>query len=304
MPKMTIPSLTAIILTKNEELHIARCIGSLKECAERVVIVDSFSTDKTVDLARSAGADVYQRPFHNYADQFNWALKNCNITSLWTMRIDADEYVDADLSNNISKQLTTISDEISGVVVTRYISFLGRIIRHGGVSPQKTLKIWRTGFGQLENRWMDEHTVLSKGGIITFSGALIDDNQKDISFWIAKHNRYAIREMIDFINSEYHFFYEQELIGTSKEATSRRIKKKSVYNRVPLLYRAIALFLYRYIFRLGFLDGKEGLSFALLQTLWYRYIVDLKIMEARAFIGRAGLEAFRKALKGQHGFQL
>jgi glycosyltransferase involved in cell wall biosynthesis len=301
---MTISSLTAIILTKNEELHITRCIGSLKTCAERIIIVDSYSTDRTVDLARTAGAEIYQRPFHNYADQFNWALDNCNITSSWIMRIDADEYIDADLANNLSGQLGAISDDVTGVVVTRYISFLGRIIRHGGVSPQQLLKIWRTGFGRVESRWMDEHTILSKGGIVNFSGALVDDNQKDISFWIEKHNRYAIREMIDFINSEYHFFPEQELVGTSEEAKSKRIKKKSVYNRVPLLSRAIVLFVYRYIFRLGFLDGKEGLSFTLLQTLWYRYLVDLKIIEARSFIGRAGLEAFKKTLKDQHGFQL
>ena len=301
---MTLPSLTAIILTKNEELHVARCIGSLKGCTERIVIVDSLSTDKTVDLAREAGADVYQRPFRNYADQFNWALDNCNITSSWTMRIDADEYVDADLSRNISKLLSTMPGDITGVAVSRYISFLGRVIRHGGVSPQQLLKVWRTGLGRVESRWMDEHTVLSNGEIASFNGALIDDNRKDISFWIEKHNRYAIREMIDFINSEYHFYPEEDLFGTAEEAKSKRFKKKSIYNRAPLLYRAVALFFYRYIFRLGFLDGKEGLSFALLQTLWYRYLVDLKIMEAHAFIRRAGLEAFKKTLKDQHGFQL
>src|SRR5882757_1890066 len=127
---MTNSSLTAVILTKNEELHIARCIASLKRCAERVIVIDSLSTDKTADLARNAGADIYERPFHNYADQFNWALSNCNITSSWTMRIDADEYVDTELSNNISSQLSTLSTETTGVVVTRYISFLGRVIRH------------------------------------------------------------------------------------------------------------------------------------------------------------------------------
>jgi glycosyltransferase involved in cell wall biosynthesis len=301
---MTAPSLTAIILTRNEELHVARCIASLTECAERIVVVDSLSTDRTVELARTAGAEVYQRQFRNYADQFNWALDNCNITSTWTMRIDADEYVNTELSANLLRQLDTMSDAVTGVVITRYISFLGRIIRHGGVSPQRLLKIWRTGAGRIENRWMDEHTVISHGEITSLDGALIDDNQKDISFWIEKHNRYAIREMIDFINSEHHFYREEILLGTAEEAQSKRNKKKSIYNRAPLLYRAILVFIYRYFFRLGFLDGKEGLSFNLLQTLWYRYLVDLKIIEARAFISRGGIEAFKKRVNDDYSLEI
>ena len=211
---------TAIILTRNEELHINRCIESLSGCAERIVVVDSFSTDHTVELARKAGAEVYQRPFRHHADQFNWAIDNCNIATTWTMRIDADEYIDATLANSISSRMATFPDEISGIVVTRYISFMGRVIRHGGVSPQQSLKIWRTGAGRIENRWMDEHAVLAAGSIVTLDGGLIDDNQKDISFWTDKHNRYAIREMIDFLNLEYGFFSEQDLLGTAKEASS------------------------------------------------------------------------------------
>jgi glycosyltransferase involved in cell wall biosynthesis len=296
-------SLTAIILTKNEEIHIARCVNSLNPLAERIVVIDSLSVDKTVDLARAAGAEIYVRPFRNYADQFNWALENCNVSSTWTMRIDADEYIDAELAKSLSEQLREAPTEITGVEVTRYIKFSGRIIRHGGVSPQRLLKIWRTGLGRIENRWMDEHTVLSQGAIMTARGALIDDNKKDISFWVDKHNKYAIREMIDFLNLQYGFFEEQILAGTSDEASSKRAKK-TLYNKAPLLIRAIALFLYRYVCRLGFLDGKQGLSFALFQTLWYRYLVDINIMEARDLIRTAGLDAFKKKLKDLHGLQL
>ncbi|KJC49530.1 hypothetical protein UP09_07210 [Bradyrhizobium sp. LTSP885] len=296
--------LTAIILTKNEKLHIARCIESLRASVSRVVVVDSFSSDETVELAKAAGAEVYQRAFHNYADQFNWALDNCGIVSDWTMRIDADEYIDPQLAAAIATQLPMFPKTVTGAAVTRYITFAGRIIRHGGVSPQHLLKIWRTNLGRIESRWMDEHTVVSHGEIAQLPGALIDDNRKDVSFWIDKHNRYAIREMIDFLNAEHRFYREDDSLATTGEAKAKRFKKQSLYNRAPLLYRAFALFLYRYVFRLGFLDGTAGLSFNLFQTLWYRYLVDLKIIEARKLIARSGIEEFKRELKEAHGFEL
>lgn len=301
---MTDALLTAIILTKDEELHITRCIESLRSCASRVVVVDSFSSDGTVELAKSAGAEVYLHAFRNYADQFNWALDNCGIESKWTMRIDADEYIDPQLSGAIAMQLPKLPSTVTGLSVTRYITFGDRVIRHGGVSPQQLLKIWRTNCGRIESRWMDEHTVLSHGDIAALPGALIDDNKKDISFWVDKHNRYAIREMIDFLNAEHQFFQEDGSLATAGEARAKRFKKQSLYNRAPLLYRALALFLYRYIFRLGFLDGAQGLSFNLFQTLWYRYLVDLKIIEARKSIDRSGIEEFKRELKQAHGFKL
>jgi glycosyltransferase involved in cell wall biosynthesis len=301
---MTSPSLTAVVLTKNEELHLARCLASLVKCTERVVVVDSFSTDRTVEVARAAGVEVFQNPFRNYAAQFNWALANCKIASKWTMRIDADEYVNATLAENIKRNLDGLDDAVTGVIVTRYISFLGRIIRHGGVSPQKLLKIWRTGVGRIENRWMDEHTILSKGSTVYFDGAVVDNNLKDISFWIDKHNRYAIREVIDLMNDEYHFFSEEALLGSGEEAQSKRKQKKLIYQRAPLLYRALLLFIYRYVFRLGFLDGRQGLSFNVLQTLWYRFLVDLKILEARALIQSSGVEAFKRNVRDQYGLEL
>ena len=301
---MTSPSLTAVILTKNEAIHLARWISSLERCAERVVVVDSFSTDNTVEIARNAGAEVFEHPFRNYADQFNWALDNCKISSTWTMRIDADEYVDTELADNIAQRLDRLGEEITGVAVTRYISFLGRVIRHGGVSPQQLLKLWRTGIGRIESRWMDEHTILNSGDIVSFDGALVDDNLKGLHFWIDKHNRYAMREVVDLLNDQYQFFVEHALTGTSKEAQSKRRQKKDIYNRAPLRYRAVLLFFYRYFLKLGFLDGPAGFSFNLLQTLWYRYIVDLLIIEAEALIHASGIDAFKRKLSSEYGIEL
>ena len=297
-------SLTAIVLAHNEEIHIERCIGSLKDCAGRVVVIDSHSTDRTVELARKLGADIYQRPFRNYADQFNWALEHCAITSDWVMRIDADEYVDTVLAREVTSRLPQLRSDVTGAIVNRQIKFFSRTIRYGGISPQLLLKIWRTGKGRVENRWMDEHTVLSEGAAVIFSGQLIDENLKDMSFWIDKHNRYATREMIDFINLQHKFYEEKDLFETAREARLKRRAKMSLYNRAPLLYRAVLFFFYRYAIRLGFLDGTAGLLFHLMQGLWYRLLVDMKILEAQAFIKRHGIEAFKAMLDERYRISL
>lgn len=129
-------SVTAIVLTHNEQLHIERCLGSLSPHIERIVVIDSGSTDQTVEIAKRCGAEIYNNPFRNYASQFNWALKNCGIRTDWVLRIDADEFIDAELAEQIRTQLTAASPQINGFVVERRVTFLGKTIRYGGgVSP-------------------------------------------------------------------------------------------------------------------------------------------------------------------------
>lgn len=297
-------SVTAIVLTHNEQLHIERCIASLKSNVERIVVVDSGSNDRTVDIAARCGADVYTHPFRNYATQFNWALENCAVATDWVMRIDADEFIDAELAGQMSSQLPTASLEINGFVVERRVKFLGKMIRFGGgVSPQFLLKIWRTNKGAVENRWMDEHTVLFEGGTANLSGHLIDDNLKGLGFWVDKHNRYATREMIDALNPEFKFFEEPTSL-LSSQALAKRIAKESVYARFPAIYRAVCYFCYRYFVRLGFLDGRAGLVFHLMQGLWYRLLVDIKILEATDFIRSNGLPAFKAMMEERHGIKI
>ncbi|MCK1345784.1 MULTISPECIES: glycosyltransferase family 2 protein [unclassified Bradyrhizobium] len=298
-------SVTAIVLTHNEQLHIERCIASLKSRVERIVVVDSGSTDLTVEIARQCGAEVYAHPFRNYATQFNWALESCAISTDWVMRIDADEYVDAELGGQVCAQLPAASQQISGFVVERRVKFLGKVIRFGGgVSPQFVLKIWRRNKGAVENRWMDEHTVLFEGGTSKLAGLLIDDNLKGIGFWIDKHNRYAAREMIDAVNSEFNLFEEASSAILSAQAKVKRVAKTSIYARLPLLYRAFCYFFYRYLIRLGFLDGTAGLIFHLMQGLWYRLLVDLRILEAREFIRCNGTQAFKKMMEERHSIKI
>lgn len=160
--------ITAIILTKNEELNIERCITSIQNVADRIVVVDSGSSDKTTDIAQQLGAEVYyHEPFEHYAKQFNWALDNVNVKTKWVYRIDADEVVTPELAEEIVQACKSHSDDdVNGLVMKFKVYFLGRFLTHGGIYPFYNLTIFKTGLGRYEDRAMGEHIVLSEGRTI------------------------------------------------------------------------------------------------------------------------------------------
>ena len=267
--------LTAIVLTFNEELHIARCLESLDEIADRIVIIDSNSTDCTVDIAGKYGAEVFQHDFINQADQFQWALDNCGVDTPWTIRVDADEYLEPRLRQEILERLPKLSAAISGVYLRRKIVFLGRPIKHGFMYPLLVLRLFRTDRGYMEQRWMDEHIVVDPPETVTFQGDLTDENLQPLDWYIEKHNRYASREVREILTRRK----QDQLSGASAQ---RRALRDRIYYNLPAGWRALAYFLFRYFVGLGFLDGREGLFFHFLQGCWYRLIVDAKLAEAKA----------------------
>ena len=176
-------SIAAIILTYNEEKHISRCINSLKNICEEIFVIDSFSKDRTVEIAKEAGAQVYQNPWKNYATQFNWGLKNCPITTEWIWRIDADEFLEGNLGPAMKKALAECNNEVNGVYVRKRIDFMGKPLLHGGWYPSYHLKVWRRGHGECENRWMDEHIRIFSGTTITVEeGNQVDANLNDLTY--------------------------------------------------------------------------------------------------------------------------
>lgn len=299
-------SLTAIILTFNEEVHIGRAIASLAALAERVVIVDSFSTDRTVEIARGLGAEVVQRPFINQGEQFQWALDTLDIASDWVFRLDADEYLEPDLADEIEARLPSLSAEITGIEMPRKVLFQGQWIRHGGYYPLHFLRMWRTGAGHIEQRWMDEHAVLVRGTSVRFHSNFVDENLKDITWWTEKHNRFTTRQMVDFINLEHPLFpRDQTMVNDSNEqARWKRFLRNAVYGKAPLYIRAVLYFFQRYVLKLGFLDGRKGFVFHVLQGFWNMMLIDVKIGEARRFIADHGVEAFKAHLRSRHGIDV
>lgn len=269
-------SLTVIILAHDEARHIERCIASVRDVAARIVVVDSGSKDGTPDLARAMGAEVLHHAWVNYATQFNWAIDNAAATTDWTMRLDADEVV---LPGLLAKLRTLGSVGAQGITINRQIHFLGRWIRWGGIYPVRMLRLWRTGHGRCEDRWMDEH-ILVDGPVIHWDADIADINLNNIGWWTAKHNGYATREAIDeLLRAARADSADGGAIGG--QAKAKRWIKRNVYAHLPLGGRAAAYFVYRYIVRLGFLDGWQGLAFHGLQGGWYRFLVDVKISEMR-----------------------
>ncbi|MEP7324066.1 MAG: glycosyltransferase family 2 protein [Saprospiraceae bacterium] len=274
--------LTVIILTLNEELHISRVIQSVNPIAGKIIVVDSYSSDRTIEIARKLGAEVMQNPFINQAKQFQWALDNANIETSWIMRMDADEYLTMPLIKEISERLPLLENDISGIVLKRRVHFLGKWIKHGTSYPIHLLRIWRTHHAVVEQRWMDEHINLIKGMSIVFKHDFVDDNLNTLSWWINKHNDYATREAIEILNMKSKFMEINSTgdgTGIARQAYIKRLYKNSVYLKLPLFLRAFLYFIYRYIIRGGFWDGKKGLMWHFLQGCWYRFLVDAKILQ-------------------------
>jgi glycosyltransferase involved in cell wall biosynthesis len=281
--------LTVIILAFNEEKHLPRCLQSLSDVASRAIVVDCFSTDATLDIARAHGARVIQHAWVNYATQFNWALTQLDANTDWVLRIDADEYLTQELASEISRILPTLSPEIDGVHFGRRMTFLGRLILHGGVFPVQVLRLFRYGRGECENRWMDEHIKVA-GKTVGIRGELIDDNLNSLTWWTDKHNKYASREAVDLLNLRHGFMPHDSVaeLGGSQAGLKRWIKER-IYARLPGGLRAFVYFFYRYVLRFGFLDGKAGTAFHFLQGFWYRYLVDAKVDEVEGYMDANGV---------------
>lgn len=266
--------ITAIILTKNEEINIGDCIQSIRETVSRIVVIDSFSDDNTVTIARKLGAEVYQHPFENYARQYMYGIEIADPDTMWTLRIDADER----LTPESAKELEQICDanmdtNVAGIVLRFKKNFLGKDLHYGGVYPWKKMNCYKTKLGSIEDRNMDEHIVLSTGSVINMKSDCLHFDFKNLEYFINKHNWYSSRETVDYF----------ENLKERKPKSELDLKtwfKLNIYYKFPLGMRAHLYYLYRYYILMGFLDGKEGKIYAFLQAYWYRYLVDAKIYES------------------------
>lgn len=263
--------ITAIILTRNEKDFIEDCISSIKPIVSRIVVVDSFSEDNTVELAKKAGAEVYEHEFFNHSKQYKYAVDIANIKTKWILRIDADERLTPESAEELNKLCNENENtNVSGIVLRFYNMFLGKPMYHGGMYPWKKLSVYKTGFGDIEDRNMDEHIILSSGTTIEAKKDSAHLAFRGLTFFTNKCNWYSTREAMDY--------FEQKNIN-SKNASLKTRLKMSVYYKLPLGFRSWAYYFYRYYLRLGFLDGKEGKIFAFLHAYWYRFLVDAKIYE-------------------------
>jgi len=274
-------SISAIILTYNEEENIEECLKSLHGWVQDIFIIDSYSTDKTLEISKKYTDKIYQHVFKNQARQLNWGIDNLPIETEWILRLDADENVTPELKNELLGFLPNLASDVSGICVKRKIYFMGKWIRHGGCYPIWHLRIWRTGCGFVEDVQMDERVKTNQGESAYFKNDIEDKNKKNLDWWIEKHNRYATREAIDLLNHKYKISSADEIsakLSGAQEQRKRWVKKK-VYANMPIFFRAFLYFIFRYFIQLGFLDGRKGLMWHFLQGFWYRFLVDAKIYE-------------------------
>lgn len=277
---------SVVILTFNEELHIRRCLDNVTSWAKVVFIVDSYSTDKTLEIASQYGnVFIFQNKWENdHSKQFNWALANIPIKTNWVLRLDADEYLLPDLIIEIKQKLDNLGDDVTGVVIKRRHYFMDKWMKRG-IYPVKLLRLFRFKKAICEQRLMDEHIQLLEGKYVEFENDFVDHNLNDLSWFCHKHVNYAIREAVELLDIEYGLVsYKKDEINSSSQVFKKR-KMKYKYARQPLFWRAFYYFCYRYFLKGACLDGKIGFIWTFIQGWWYRTLVDMKIYEIKRLCG-------------------
>ena len=299
--------ITVIILTYNEELHIHRCLENVCQIAKKVYVIDSPSTDNTVEICSEfSNVEVVVHKYPgNQAEQFNWALDNVKIETDWVLRLDADEYLTDGLKKEMNEKLNRLPLSTSAVVLPLGRAFMGRILKHGIVNGVKMIRLFRYGKVRYEQRLMDEHLEVLEGNTITFENKFIDDSLLSLSKFIDKHNNYSSREAALLLDAEYNLtsLPKSETSQTYASEVSAKRAQKVKYAKMPLFWRSLGYFIYRYILKLGFLDGKEGFLWDFLQGWWYRTLVDAKIYECKKVCGD-DREAIKRYIAEKWGISL
>lgn len=271
--------LSVIILTFNEEVNLPACLDSLCGLKCRLFVVDSGSTDKTIEIAKAAGAVIDSHPFLNYALQRNWALENLELMTTWVLNLDADERLTPELVAEINATVERPPENCDGFLFRKRTVFMGRWIRHGGHYPSYHLRLFRRSRGRCEDRMYDQHFVVD-GNVLCLKNDYIDVVGSKLSTWSARHIRWAEMEVQEMTGAQSQG--RQVKADARGDPVERRRWWRKTYGQWPLFGRAFFYWFYRYFLRFGFLDGKEGLIFHFLQGFWFRFLVDAMIYERRA----------------------
>ncbi len=281
--------LTVVILTKDERLHIRRCLERLLPLEpSHILVIDCFSTDGTLEIV-----DCFSREKHieikvignewpgSQAEQFNWTIDHCGIDTEWVLRIDADEYLTQEAIQEVKETLPSLPESVSALTFPLARTWMQKPVSHG-VGTVILTRLFRRGKARYGVRLMDEHLEVD-GEIHSLKHPLVDDNLNDLEWWTKKHLNYALREALDLLRMEYAPAAEEDA-RLNANASAKRMKK-SKYARLPLFWRSFAYFLYRYVLKGGFLDGRAGFTWNFFQGWWYRAMVDARIVEIKRETG-------------------
>jgi len=291
--------LSALILTRNEERNLPGCLESLAGWCADIHIVDSFSTDRTVELASKYTEKISQHAFEGHTRQRAWALQNLPFEHAWVIALDADHRVTPELRDELIRFFDNPPIDIDGLYVKRREIFRGRWMRFGGYYPKYMLKIFRRGAAFLDDHEFD-YRFYVQGKTRTLGHDLLEANENEsrISFFIEKHAKFASELAAEELQRRagLQYLIKPSLLGN---ADQRTLWLKTLWLRLPLYTRPFLLFIYRYFLRLGFLDGKEGFIFYFMQSFWFRLMVDIRIDEMIAEQRRSAREG-RNTVRTQH----
>ncbi len=271
-------SCVVVILTFNSVDIIRETLTQSFKLTKDVFVVDSGSSDGTVSILEEFGCEWVNREFENYSDQRNWAIDQVADRFDWQLHLDADEVLD-DLAISEIKQALMFSDQ-DCYLLRRKDYFMGQMLRFSGLNPWH-LRLFRSNAARCEDRIYDQHFV-TNASVGKLKGFMHDKNALGLADWIARHNRWSDLEAKEVLMSEGlegKAVLKGRLFGDSRERTRYF---KGLYYRLPGSFRVFLYFLYRYILKLGFMDGRRGLYFAFFQALWFRLLVDAKIFEAQS----------------------
>lgn len=282
---MTVP-LTVIVVTRNEEPNVAGCLRGVRGLADQVFVIDSESADRTVEIARPLCDEVVALPYdHSRIIPwiFQWGLDHLAIRNDWVLILEADQVVTEELASEIRSLLGGASPPaFDGYYLRRAQYFRGKRIRHGGYGVKHLLKLFKKSKAQLDPKEQDTRVYVD-GRCGRLSGWLREDNRKEdsILFYLEKHLRYAEAfavEEHERRSGRVPWKVRPKLLGTPDQ---RVLWLKDLYFRLPLYVRPFLYFFYRYVLRLGLLDGREGFVFHFLQAFWFRLVVDIRLDELR-----------------------
>jgi glycosyltransferase involved in cell wall biosynthesis len=277
--------LSVLVVTRNEELNLDRCLASVHGFADQIFVVDSESADRTVEIARRYADEVHELPYDHTRIIpwiFQWGLDHLPLRHDWVLILEADQAVPAELRQEIAALLAQPHTPADGYYIRRKQIFRGKWIRFGGYGGKHLLKLFRRSHGQLDPLEQDTR-VYVRGRVGRLAAPLEEWNKKEdeILFYLQKHLRYAdafAREELVRRRQGIAWKLTPRLFGTADERT---LWLKSLYYRLPLFVRPALYFGYRYLVLLGILDGKNGFIFHFLQAFWFRLVVDVRLEELR-----------------------
>lgn len=268
-------NIVVVILTYNSDKIIKKTIKAAKKITNEIIILDSFSTDKTLKIAKEMKCQILKKKFINYSLQRNFIISKCNNKYEWQLHLDADEVVSRKLVNEI-KEILKINKKEYSYLIKRYPFFLKRRLRFGGASnwhqrffPSKTTKVEETNYDQHFNSKLKSKNL---------KGIIYDFNIQNLSDWIITHNRWSNLSLKDNLTKKNQNIVRGDLFGNKIQ---QKRFFKNLYLSLPNIPRVLFLFIYKYVFLFGFLDGKPGFYYAVLNSLWFRMLIDAKKYEKK-----------------------